>query len=148
MNAHEPDRLVDDGGRVLLRILGIGEQIERDRAAEAERLVVLRDLIILRHVRIEIILPVELAARGDLAAEHLAGEDRLHDRLLIRHRQHAGHPEADGTDMRIGSAAELVLARAEHLRVRLELAVDFKADHDFVIGGGEGGGNGGHSNQF
>jgi hypothetical protein len=46
--------------------------------------------------------------------------------------------------MRVGRSAKLVLAGAEHLRVRLELAVDFKANDDFVIGGGEWGGGGGH----
>jgi len=125
-----------------MRVLRIGEQVERDRAAETERLVVLRDLVVLRHVRVEIVFPVELAPRRDLAAEHLAGEDRLHNRLLVRHRQHAGHPEAHRADMGIARAAELVLARAKHLRIRLELAVDFQSDHDFVISGGEGGGGG------
>jgi hypothetical protein len=142
VNAHEPDRFVGDGGRFLLHVFRIGEQVERDRAARAERLVVLRDLVILRHVRVEIILPVELAARGDLAPEHFAGEERLDDRLLVRHGQHAGHAEADGAHMRIGRPAEFVFAAAEHLRVRLELDVDFKSDDDFVIGGGEGGGDG------
>jgi hypothetical protein len=49
--------------------------------------------------------------------------------------------------MRIGRPAEFVFAAAKHFRVRLELAVDFKADHDFVIGGGEGGG-GCHGGNF
>ncbi len=140
VNTHEADRLVGNGGGVFLRVLRIGEQVERDRAARAERFVVLRNLVILRHVRVEIILPVELAARRDLAAEHLASEERLHDRLLVWHGQNAWHPEANGTHMRIGCAAKLVFTRAEHLRVRLELDVDFKSDHDFVIGGGERGG--------
>jgi hypothetical protein len=42
--------------------------------------------------------------------------------------------------MRIGRATEFVFAAAKHLRVRFQLAMDFKANHDFVIGSGEGGG--------
>jgi len=42
--------------------------------------------------------------------------------------------------MRVGRPAKFVEARTEHLRVRLELDVDFKPNNGFVIGGGEGGG--------
>jgi hypothetical protein len=45
--------------------------------------------------------------------------------------------------MRVGRAAELVLAAAKHLRVGLELNVNFEADDGLVIGGGACGG--GHS---
>ena len=45
---------------VFLRILRISEIVQRDTAVCAKRHVVLRDLIILRHIRIEIIFPVEL----------------------------------------------------------------------------------------
>ena len=41
-------------------------ELELDVAVGGGRLVVLRDLVILRHVRIEIILPVELGERGNL----------------------------------------------------------------------------------
>jgi hypothetical protein len=137
VNADEADGFVGDEGGVFLRVLGIGEEVERDGAAEAEGLVVLGDLVILRHVRVEIIFAVELAALGDAAAEHFAGEDGFHNRLFVRDRQHAGHPEADRADMGIDRAAELVFAAAEHLGVGLELDVNFQADDGFVGRGGE-----------
>jgi hypothetical protein len=39
-----------------LRVFRIGQIVQRHRAADADRLIVLRDLVIFRHVRIEIIL--------------------------------------------------------------------------------------------
>jgi hypothetical protein len=44
--------------------------------------------------------------------------------------------------MQIRHSADSVFARAEHLRVRLELEVDFEVDDD-VVGGGDGR-SGGH----
>ena len=59
-------------------------------AALRERHVVLRDLIILGHVRIEIVLAVELRKRRDLGAEREPGANHVLDRACVRHRQRAG----------------------------------------------------------
>ena len=88
-----------------LGVLRICEIVERDCAAEAERHVVLADLVVLRHVRIEIILPVEFADRADFASEHQPRKRCEPERLLVHDGQRAGKPEANRADMcvRLGS---------------------------------------------
>ena len=69
MDAGEADLLTRSCNR-FLSILGVGCFVQGNAAAEAERLIVLRDLVVLRHVRIVVVLPVELADFGNIAAEH------------------------------------------------------------------------------
>ena len=97
----------------------------------AERLVVLGDLVRLRVVRVEVVLPVEDGPRRDLAPEREAELDRLLDRAPVRHGQRPREREADRAGLRVRRAAEAVLAAAEHLRPRLQLHVDLEADHRF-----------------
>ena len=73
-----------------LRVLRISQIVQRHATAEAERHVVLRDLVVLRHVRIVVALAVELADLSDFAAKHEAGENGQLERLLVHHRQSAG----------------------------------------------------------
>ena len=93
----------------------------------------MRDLVILRHVRIEITFPVELRETGNLAVKQKAGEHRQAERLVIRHGQHARQTEADGADVRVRLRAKRIGAAAPHLRFRLELDVCFQADDRFVF---------------
>ena len=124
-----------------LGVLRVGEIVERDGTAEAERQIVLADLVVLRHVRVEIIFAVELADRADLAAEHEAGEGGELQRLLVHHGQCAGHSEADGADIGIRLGAVFDRAGAEHFAAGLELDMHFEADggdvfgHGFLVGG-------------
>ena len=63
-------------------------------AVDVDRLVVLADLVVLRHVRIEVVLPVE---RSHGWTVQLQGQAEAHgqlDRLLVEHRQRAGQAEA------------------------------------------------------
>ncbi len=53
MNARHADRLLNPADR------------DVHRAANAQRLVVLRNLVVFRHIRIEVVLPVELAVLAD-----------------------------------------------------------------------------------
>ncbi len=132
MNAHQMHLLVWRRD-IFLRVLRISEIVQRHTAIGAKRHVVLRNLIILRHVRIEIILPVELADRRDVASEHEAGEHRHAQRFVIHHRQGAGQPEANRTSVRVRFGAKFNRTRAKHFRARLELNVDFKADGGDVL---------------
>ena len=61
-------------------------------AVEGDRLVVLRGLEVLRHVRVEVVLPGEAAPLRDLAVEREADPDRGLDGLAVddRHRARAG----------------------------------------------------------
>ena len=125
---------------VLLQVRA-GDAHARNAAVEFELhvavgrggLVVLGDLVILRHVRIEIILPVKLGAAGDFAIQQQAGQHGQAQRLLVGDGQHAGQAEADGADVGVRRRAEFIGAAAPHLRFRFELDVRFQPDDRFVF---------------
>ena len=62
---------------------------------DADRLVVLADLVRLGAVGIEVVLAVKLAALGDVAVEREADLDRLLDRARVDRRQRPGMAQAD-----------------------------------------------------
>jgi hypothetical protein len=80
-----------------------------------ERHVVLRDLVILGHVRIEVILPVEFRKGRNLRVERKTRRDHMLDGFFVRNRKRAGQRKADRADLGVRLAAELVRATAEHL---------------------------------
>jgi len=83
-----------------------------------ERHVVLRNLIILGHVRIEVILAVELRERRNFGIECNASRDHMLDRFFIGDGQRAGERQTNRTDFGVGFTTELVGTRAKHLRAR------------------------------
>ena len=124
-------------GDALLRILRIRQIIQRHATAQAEREGHLRDLVVLRHVRVEVVfaVPVHHGWRG--AAQHHPGEDRLLDRGLVQHRQRPGQSEASRAGVRVWLRPIFHRAGAEHLAARRELRVNFEADGDDVFGHAE-----------
>ena len=80
--------------------------------------VVLADLVALREVGIEVVLPVPLRARGDRAAEREPAADAEAQRLAVEHRQRAREPETDRAHVRVGLRAVDRRAGAEALRLR------------------------------
>ena len=120
-------------GDAFLPVLRIRQIIQRHAAAETQREVELRSLVVLRHVRVEIILPVPLHHRRRGTAEQHAREDGFFDGSAIQHRQRARQAEADGTGERVRGFAEFHRAAAEHLAPRAELTVNLKTDGDDVI---------------
>ena len=105
----------------------VGER-DLDSAADAQGIAVLRDLVILGHVRIEIVLAVEGRVAVDLATEHHAAHHRELHRLFVHDRQRPGIAETDRADVGVRFAAGLQETAAEHLGVRLELDVRFQPD--------------------
>src|SRR5262249_23002982 len=101
---------------------------QRDAAALAERPVELADLVALRQVAVEVVLAVELAPRCDLGAERERGAHGERERLLVEDRQGARLSGAARAGQRVRRRAEPVLAAAEELRARVELAVDLEPD--------------------
>jgi len=99
--------------------------VEWHAALVANRLVVLRDLVILGHVRIEVVLPVKLAYLSHLAVKHQPGEGRHTQRRLVHHGERSGVAEAHRTSVGVGFRAIFHGATAEHLAARLELDVNF-----------------------
>ena len=89
VNPDETNFLV--GSRdILLRVFWISKIVQGHAAIGAKRHVILGNLIILRHVRIEIVFPVEFTDRRDVAAKHEAREHRHAQRFVVHHRQRAG----------------------------------------------------------
>ena len=101
-------------------------------AVDGDRLVVLADLVVLRLVRVEVVLPGEPAPRCDVAVERQADPNGRLDRGLVEHRQGSGQTQAHRAHLRVGLAAELVGAPAEHLGGSRELDVDFHTHHGVV----------------
>ena len=132
MNANERHLLTRSRDHVL-RILRISEIVQRHLATRAQGQIVLRDLIILRHVRIEIILAIEFTERRNFAAEHQSRQHRQAQRLVIHHRQRARQAETDRTGQRIRLRPKLDRASAKHLRARLQLDVYFETDRDQIF---------------
>ena len=83
------------------------QQIDDDLALADDRTLILADLIALRQVGVEIVLPVEDRIEIDLRLQPEPGADSLRDAGLVDHGQHAGHGGIDQAHMRIGLAAEL-----------------------------------------
>src|SRR5690606_16084453 len=96
---------------------------------DAERLVVLADLEVLRHVRVEVVLPGEPAPARDAAVEREPDPDGRLDRGAVGDGQATGQTQAYRTDLAVDLGAEVGRAAAEHLRTGAELDVGFETDH-------------------
>ena len=108
-----------------------------DLALAHDRRFELADLIALRQVRIEIVLPVEHRFEIDARVEAKAGAHRLADALLVDDRQHARHRGVDQRDVaELGCAAECGRGAGEQLRLRGDLGVDLEPDDDLPVAGG------------
>src|SRR5262249_20589089 len=108
-------------------------QIDLKHAVRGERLLVLADLEVLRHVRMVVVLAREPARGVDAALERERRAHAVLDRAAIDHRQRPGHPLADGTGLRVRRGAKGRWAAAEHLGARRELRVHLEADNDVVV---------------
>src|SRR5690242_8830618 len=87
-----------------------------------ERVLILTDLISLRDVRVKITFAIKLAEVGELAAHGAAGSHDVLHRLPIDDRQGARMRHTNRANIDVGACLiRVVLARTEHLGVRLEL---------------------------
>ena len=127
-------RVVVDLGGVLFEVdvvdadeLRPGRRLDRHAATDAERCDVFGNLVVLRHVRVEVVPAVERGAAADVAAKHHACHDRELHGLLVRDRKRAGVAQANGADIGVRLASGLQQAAAEHLRPRLQLDVRLKS---------------------
>ena len=93
----------------------------------------LRELIILRVVRIKIIFPVPLRIRRHSAIQQHPCQRGLPQRLRVRHRQHPRQPKAHRAHIRVCLRAIFIQAPTPHLRTRTKLHVRFQAYHCFVF---------------
>ena len=107
-------------------------ELDLGPAVVGDRLVVLRGLEVLRHVRVEVVLAREPAPGGDLAVERQADADGRLDGGGVDDRKRAGEPQADRAHLRVRLGPERGGAAAEHLGHRVELDVDLQAHHRLV----------------
>ncbi len=98
-------------------------------AVEVDRQLELADLIVLRLVGVEVVLPGEHRPL-DRAVEGEAGPDRELHRRLVQHGQAPGKAERHCVHVRVRIVAELVGGGREELGLRQQLGVDLEADHD------------------
>src|SRR5699024_6833710 len=101
---------------------------------ERDRLVVLRRLEILRHIRVEVVLAREPAPLGDLTVECQTDTDRRLHPLAIDHRQRPGHNQTPRTDGRVRLATDPVRTTTEHFRARGQLDVYLEPEHGIEVG--------------
>src|SRR5436309_6411460 len=104
----------------------------RERAALAQRPVVLGDLVVLGHVGIEVVLAREDALLAQPAAEREAELERSVDGGAVRARERPREPEANRADIGVGLVPERSWAVAEHLAPGVELDVALESDYRFV----------------
>ena len=95
--------------------------------------IVLGDLVIFGHVRIEVVFAVEFAEFGNGASGEQTGFDRGVDRLFIGDGQDAGIAHADGADVGVGFGTEFIGTGAEHFAGTANLGVYFQTDYSFVF---------------
>ena len=101
-------------------------------AVDADRLVVLDDLVVLRHVRIEVVLPVEHRALGHVQCNASPTRSANSTACSLSTGSDPGSPRHTGQTLRVRLGAELVRAPAEQLRRRGQLDVHLEADHRFL----------------
>ncbi len=137
-------QVVDGLARVLLEVQpldahrerGPVEHVDDHLALADDGVFVLRDLVALRQVRVEIILPVEDRAQVDLRLQAQARADGLAHAFDVDHRQHARHRRVDEGDVRVGFGAELGGGAGEQLRLGRHLGVNLESDHHLPVAGG------------
>jgi len=81
-------------------------QVDGNRTFANNRRFVLADLIALRQIRVEIILPVKNRSQIHLRFQSKSRANYLTHAFLIDHRQHSGHRGIDQRYVRIRRATE------------------------------------------
>jgi hypothetical protein len=117
------------------RTRALAVQAELHGAAVADRLVELRDLNVLREVRIEVVLAREAAALADLAADRQPQRTAASTTARFSTGS-APAAQAHRIGVGVGLGAERRRRPGEDLRLRRELHVHLEADDDLVIGPG------------
>ena len=114
---------------------GAAIDIHMDGAFAYHRLLVLRNLITLRQVGVEIVLPVEHRAAVDARLQPEARAHRLLDAKPVDDRQHARHGRIDEGHMVVRLAAEFGRSAREQLGLGQHLGMNFQTQDDFPIAG-------------
>ena len=104
-------------------------------AADAQRLVVLRELVVFGAVGIEVVFSVPLGYLGNFAPEHKPHFYRLAYGVAVQDGQDARERPDDGVGERVRRLSETVADGGEHFAPGLYLDVDFESYDGFVFHG-------------
>ena len=114
-------------------------QVDFQLAIFTKGQLVLADLVSFGQIWISVIFARKDRTFIDAAIERKARHDDVFNGLLVDHRKHAGHAEADRAHMRVGVGTGVIgTAAAEHLALGNELAMNLEAD-DGLVPGSNGG---------
>ena len=105
-----------------------------ERAFGHDRQLVLADLVALRQVRVEVVLPGENGLRLNLAVQSQSPLYRQFHRLPAQHRQRARKSQAHRADVGVRRIANFHRTGTENLCARGELAMDFQPDNHLILG--------------
>src|SRR5439155_14278283 len=110
--------------------------LDLETAVFGQRLLVLGDLVVLRHVRVVVVFAREAARVVHATVERERGADAELDRAAVDDGKHARHSLADRARLAVRRRPEGRRTAAEHLRPREELRVDLEADDGLHWSGG------------
>ena len=129
--------VVDRLAGVLLQMQPLDANLHRlavgldfDHAFADNGVLVLADLVALRQIGIKVVLAVENRAIVDFGLQTEPSANGLRHAFLIDHGQHARHRRIHQRHMRIGFGPERGGRPRKQFRLRVDLGVDFKPDHD------------------
>ncbi len=98
----------------------------------AEGQVILGNLIGLRQVGIEVVLPILLGEGSDLAVGGKAGLDGIVHHLLVQHRQSARHTHAHRASLGVWFCPEGGGTATENFGGGFQFTVNLQADDHFI----------------
>ncbi len=121
--------------------LGLGDscllvRVEHQRSLADDRMIELADLVALRQIRVEIILPVEPRSAVDDRTQRQPGPHRLPHALAIQYGQHPRHRRIDQRHIAVGLRPEIGRGARKELGLRGDLGMDLQPDHNLPFAGG------------
>jgi len=105
--------------------------LNRQFAADDDRMLELADLIGLRQVRIEIVFAVKNRTVGDFGIDGQAEADRFFDGFTVEHRKAARESKVDRASMSVRLCAEGGRRSGKDFRFSGQLDVCFQSDNNF-----------------
>ena len=105
-------------------------QTDHDFAFTHDGVIELRNLIALRQIGVEIILPIKPAPRVDLGINCHARAHSLAHAFAVQHRQHPRHRCVDEGNLTVRLCPESRVSPRKQLGFRRDLGVNFQANHD------------------
>ena len=114
-----------------ISVLALFSHLHLDPTLFRDRLVVLSDLVVLREIRIEILLAIELAVLRNVQIQAHRSLDRILEHLLVQHRQRSRQTTNHRINVGVGIIPKGGGSCCENLAVGAQLHMGFKADHSF-----------------